>query len=147
MTSLLFLALVACSPSSPDAASSDVVADFGAEKSTQSGKYRVSIAFEPSPPVMSELFVARAVVKDRDGEPIEDATVALNATMPHHGHGMMTSPRDEPGVCDDEGTCTHPGGVYETSGFKFHMGGPWTVTAVVTGPNGVDDTSFIYEMQ
>ncbi|MFT6142924.1 MAG: hypothetical protein ACJAZO_000080 [Myxococcota bacterium] len=96
---------------------------------------------------MSELFTASATVKDSAGEPIEDATVLLNAEMPHHGHGMMTSPRDEPGVCDEDGTCIHPGGVYETTGFKFHMGGPWTVSVLVTGPNGVDDVTYIYDMQ
>ncbi len=140
----LVLFIAACSGGSTQPEAAEV---FGAERETQSGAYLVSVAFDPAPPGMSDLFTARATVKDSAGEPIEDASVSLNAMMPHHGHGMMTSPRDEPGVCDDEGTCTHPGGIYETSGFKFHMGGPWTVVVVVTGPNGVDDVTYIYDMQ
>ncbi len=138
------LLFAACTSGPTEPESADV---FGAERETQSGTYLVSVAFDPDPPGMSDLFTARATLKDSAGVPIEDATVSLNATMPHHGHGMMTSPRDEPGVCDDDGTCTHPGGVYETSGFKFHMGGPWTVAVIVTGPNGVDDVTYIYDMQ
>jgi len=145
MKTLALMLLMGCSGSPSD--EPEATDAFGAERRTQSGKYLVSVALDPDPPGMSDLFRVRATVKDRTGEPIEDATVVMNATMPHHGHGMMTSPRSEPGECDDDGVCTHPGGVYESSGFKFHMGGPWTMTVVVTGPNGVDDTSFIYEMR
>ena len=139
----LLLGVFGCSGEAP----AEVPEVFGAERLTQGLKYQVSLVLDPNPPVISELFTARVVLKDSVGEPIEDATVSLNATMPHHGHGMMTAPRDEPGVCDDQGVCTHPGGIYETTGFKFHMGGPWTVSIDVIGPNGRDDLSFIYEMQ
>ena len=40
-----------------------------------------------------------------------------------------------------------PDGIYISDGFKFHMGGAWTVTVEVQGPRGEDRTSFVYEMQ
>jgi len=145
VTALLLL-LAACGTSaSVDAP--DAVPAFGAQKWTQSHQYQVSLTLDPDPPPMSELFAVQAVLLDRVGDPIEDATVSLNAQMPQHGHGMMTSPRDEPGAdCDASGVCTHAGGVYRTTGFKFHMAGAWTVTADIVGPNGRDDVSFLYEM-
>lgn len=132
--------LVACGPPAADEG------PWGAQKRSQGGKYLVAMAFEPEAPAMSELFVARATVVDPAGAPVEDATVRLDALMPHHGHGMMTAPRPDPGACDAAGQCVHPGGVYRSSGFKFHMGGPWTVVVEITGPAGPDDVSFIYEM-
>lgn len=123
-------------------------ATFGSSKATQGKRYQVALELVPEPPPMGELFEVRAVLRDRDGQPVETARVELNARMPHHDHGMETDPVAEPGVCDDEGACRHPGGIYETSGFKFHMGGAWTITvAVVEGPFGPDNTSFVYFMQ
>lgn len=118
------------------------------ERTTQGGKYTLQIASEPAVPVMGELFTMKARLLDAAGEPIEDATVVMDARMPHHNHGMETDPIDDPGRCPPEGgRCVHPDGTYTTRGFKFHMGGAWTVTVDVQGPRGADNTSFVYEMQ
>ena len=122
---------------------------WGAERRTQQGLYRVSLEIDPDPPGIGDLFVARATVLDRVGEPIEDAEVTLDARMPHHGHGMETLPQMDEGVCPegDEGRCTHPGGVYTSRGFKFHMSGPWTMMVDVQGPLGHDSLAVIYELE
>lgn len=119
---------------------------WGSAKETQGRKYVVALETEPDPPGMSELFVLVATVTDRDGKPIENAKVKLNARMPQHNHGMMTEPKPVAGVCD--GTdCRWPGGIYRSEGFKFHMGGEWTVTVEVDAPMGFDNTSFLYPMR
>lgn len=132
-------------PSAPDA--SDAAEGWRATRWTQGRKYQVTLELHPNPPAMGELFEVRARLLDRAGEPIEDAKVRLDARMPQHDHGMMTDPIDDPGVCDDAGTCRHPDGVYTTRGFKFHMGGEWTILVSVEGPLGPDNTSFVYEMR
>jgi len=113
---------------------------------TQNGKYTVEVSFDPAEPAMGALFTAQAKVLLRDGTAMEAGEVVLNATMPHHGHGMMTDPKELPGTCDDDGACTHPEGLFRTEGFKFHMPGEWTVTVQVVGPEGPDSTSFVYVM-
>ena len=72
------LLFAACTSGPTEPESADV---FGAERETQSGTYLVSVAFDPDPPGMSDLFTARATLKDSAGVPIEDATVSLNATV------------------------------------------------------------------
>ncbi len=113
---------------------------------TQSGLYVVALSFDPSAPEVGALFRAEARVTSRDGTPLEAGKVALDARMPQHNHGMETDPVDLPGVCDAAGACTHPGGLFQTDGFKFHMPGAWTVTVEVTGPRGPDTTSFVVEV-
>ncbi|MBA2320862.1 MAG: FixH family protein [Deltaproteobacteria bacterium] len=140
---ILAIALACGSPS----ATNDPVEPpaWGAARTTQNGKYEVTLVTEPDPPVRGELFEVSARFTELDGTPIEDGKVSLDARMPQHNHGMMTDPVDDPGHCDAAGAkCTHPGGVYEASGFKFHMGGEWTITVDVVGPRGPDSTSFVY---
>lgn len=118
---------------------------WGAPRTTQSGRYRVSLETTPDLPPRGELFRVTAVLTEPNGTPIEDGKVALDARMPQHNHGMMTDPIDDLGQCDPAGVnCKHPGGRYEASGFKFHMGGEWTITVDVVGPRGPDNTSFVY---
>lgn len=138
-------------PSEPDPAGARTAAAaeqaWGATRATQARKYQVSLEVVPEAPPMGELFTVRANLRTREGEPVETARVALDARMPQHDHGMMTDPIDDPGTCDDDGACRHPGGIYETEGFKFHMAGKWTVTVtVLEGPRGPDNTSFVYDM-
>lgn len=119
---------------------------MSAERQTQAGLYTVKVTSSPEIPKMGELFTVQAVVTDRYDRPMEGGKVILDARMPHHNHGMETKPIEDEGTCDDEGVCLHPGGVFTSEGFKFHMGGEWTITIAVNGPLGTDTTSFVYEM-
>lgn len=153
MMAWLWLAL-ACSGPAP-APAVEAPPAWGAEKLTQSGQYFVSLEMTPAPPGMGELFRVSATLKDKDRVPIEDAQVVLAARMPQHNHGMETDPIADPGLCPsapaDPGApavrCTHASGVYSYDGFKFHMGGEWTITVDVAGPRGPDSTSFVYDMR
>ncbi|MCB9759293.1 MAG: FixH family protein [Alphaproteobacteria bacterium] len=114
---------------------------------TQRGLYRVELAFTPEPPPLSRLFEVQATVRDaRGGAPVTDAVVAIDAQMPDHGHGMSTQPVNEPPPGCAEAPCTHPDGVYRTTGMKFHMPGRWTVSVDVQGPAGSDRAVIPYEM-
>ncbi len=167
MLALVALPMAACTGSAPTRPDPVVAnADFGQVKPTQSGRYRVGLALEPDPPPLGELFSVRATITLPDGTPLQNAVVTLDARMPQHDHGMETRPRVRPGVCGDTDApaagasaagdddtdaaeaapCLHPGGIYRADGFKFHMGGAWTVLVTVDGPKGPDSTSFVYEM-
>ncbi len=155
---VLFSGMLACSESSstPDAGKTveAVESDWGGVHATQSGKYRVTVRSEPDPPEMGEFFTLEATITREDGTPVERAQVDLDARMPQHNHGMMTDPVMQPGDCeavpDDDPTpkrCVHEGGVYRADGFKFHMGGEWTILIDVQGPIGPDRTTFVYDMR
>lgn len=134
---IALVALLACGDPAVPAA-------WNAARPTQLKRYEVALAVVPDPPPMGELFVVQATVT-AGGQPIEDGKVTLNAMMPQHGHGMQTDPVNDPGVCVNA-VCKHPGGVYKTSGFEFHMGGEWTITVNIDGSEGQDSTSFVYKM-
>ncbi|MEZ4318552.1 MAG: FixH family protein [Myxococcota bacterium] len=119
---------------------------WGSLRTTQGGMYEVSVRMIPEKPAVNDLFSLEATVR-ADGEPLETATVVLDARMPQHDHGMMTQPKLEPGDCVPDGPCTHVGGVYTAAGFKFHMGGAWTLSVDVNGPSGTDRATFIYAIQ
>ena len=139
--------LVACAGDGSGAVAAPPAA-WNAPKVTQSGKYEVALSLSADPPPLGELFTVSARVRDKDGTPIDDGTVTLDARMPQHNHGMETDPIDDPGQCDPAGgRCKHPDGVYQATGFKFHMGGEWTITVDVVGPRGPDSTSFVYTLR
>jgi hypothetical protein len=108
--------------------------------------YSITYTTDPSPIVLGQLFTIDAVVTDaHSGEPIQTGTVAINARMPQHGHGMPTKPEDDPGVCGS-GACSHPAGHYLTRGMKFHMAGDWMIRFDVTGPGGIDHLEVPYRL-
>jgi hypothetical protein len=135
-------------PTSVDPSVASVAAPAAKTLTTQSGTYELSVVFDPPAPEMGALFdVVATVVDRRTKEPLVQGKVTLNARMPQHGHGMETDPAQDAGACDKDPTCPHEGGVFRTKGFKFHMGGEWTVTVEVVGASGTDSTSFVYELK
>jgi len=101
---------------------------------------------EPAPIPLAQLFTAVVQVRDaRTGALVEDAKVKVDATMPHHGHGMTTKPVPDEGVCAD-GVCRHADGLYRTEGMKFHMPGEWTVHVEVDGPAGPDRVDLVWAL-
>lgn len=53
---------------------------------------------------------------------VMDATLAVTATMPAHGHGMNQEPTVQ----------AHGDGTYTASGMLFHMEGQWELAVTVT---------------
>lgn len=153
------IALLAGCTGAPPPTPAEQNRNFGAEKPTQVGRYLVTLAFEPDPPVLGELFEVDARVALPDGLPLETGKVTLDARMPQHEHGMETRPIVDEGACTEvppdsdadsdapaNRKCRHPDGRYRAKGFKFHMSGKWTVLVNVDGPGGPDSTTFIYRM-
>ena len=96
------------------------------EGQTALSLYRVRYETEPSPLPLGRLFTVRTTVTDAvTGVPVTGGTVAVNARMPDHGHGMETAPESAPG--------DPAAGEYVTRGMKFHMPGSWTLTVDVGG--------------
>ncbi len=135
--------LTGCSGSASDAddppGEHSLAAGWGGEQPSQKGLYKVRLASEPASPETGDLFTMALTLQSKDGTPIDDATVSLDAQMPQHGHGMMT----RPALIEED----HADGVYRFEGFKFHMRGRWTLEATIETPAGHDTHLVVYEQQ
>jgi hypothetical protein len=68
-----------------------------------------------------------------NGQPVSNATIAVDGGMPEHGHGLPTRPRI---------TKSLGNGAYELSGLRFNMGGWWELKLTIDTPDGVDTVTF-----
>ena len=94
------------------------------ELASNGGGYlvRVRPSLEPIPE--NEAFALTVWVFDprRPTEPLADVTLAADAGMPEHGHGMNRVPA----------VARRDDGGFEVSGMLFHMGGSWELYLDVT---------------
>jgi hypothetical protein len=106
--------------------------DLSRTKATAGGLYDVSIEPESEPVSTGRLHSWIAAVKTPEGEPVVDATIAIDGGMPDHGHGLPTAPK-----------ASHIGdGHYRIEGVRFNMGGWWELHLSINGPAGKDEVTF-----
>ena len=107
--------------------------EFGlGPRTSAAGRYVATL--EPATPLRPrQMQTVRVVVRDADGQAIDDAQIAIDGGMPQHGHGLPTRPRVTRSLGD---------GLYEIEGVRFNMGGWWEFTLAITGPRGVDTVTF-----
>lgn len=85
------------------------------------GELTLRVSTEPEPATLGDNTL-RIEIKDAQGQPVTDATIALEYTM------------DMPGMMIDKAQASHTGaGVYEAT-VRFTMAGPWGVTVSVQRP-------------
>lgn len=85
------------------------------------GHLKLRVSTEPAPARLGDNTL-RIEIKDAQGQPVTDATIALEYTM------------DMPGMMIDKAQASHTGqGVY-TAQVRFTMAGPWGVTVSVQRP-------------
>jgi hypothetical protein len=107
--------------------------DYSTTRLSASGLYEVSfMVSEPEIPI-NRLHTWTLHVETADGQPIEDATIAVDGDMPQHGHGLPTRPQ----VTQNLGN-----GDYLVEGMKFQMGGWWVMDFDVTVAGQTDRVSF-----
>ena len=88
----------------------------------EAGEVRFLVEFGEEPLRLQGFFTLRTRAIDlRTGEPLADARLEVDVTMPDHGHGMTTAPR----------TVAEGPGRFLTSGCKLHMPGTWEVSLLL----------------
>jgi hypothetical protein len=106
------------------------VGEGALEGRSESGRYALRLALEPSRPAAGALFAVVTTVRDvLTDELIDGARLEVDATMPEHGHGMMTRPVHE----------ALGGGRYRSEGLKLHMPGRWELVARLQLEERVDE--------
>jgi hypothetical protein len=107
--------------------------DLALSKPTAYGTYVASLAADQSPIPVGSIHTWTVKVTTPDGIPAKDVTIAIEGSMPQHGHGLPTRPE----VTTDLGDGNHL-----IEGMKFNMPGWWTLTVSIDGPKGPDKATF-----
>lgn len=104
---------------------------------TDGGSYLVMYSTSPGTIPLNESFSLTAMVHDNadTSRMIMDASVAVDARMPEHGHGMNTAPEVTSG---EDGT-------YTAEGMLFHMAGTWEIMVDVTRDGATEEAVFEVE--
>ena len=107
--------------------------DLSRSRTTANGLYVAAIEPESPDIKQGELHSWILTVKTPDGEPVDDAKVAVDGGMPDHNHGLPTSP---------EMTQHLGGGRYRIEGMKFSMSGWWELKFDISSTPGSDSVTF-----
>jgi hypothetical protein len=107
--------------------------DLSLTRTTEGGLYVSSLQPDISPVPVGATHSWTVEVATPDGAPVEGAVISIEGGMPHHGHGLPTSPR----VTQSLGE-----GRYLIEGVKFNMPGWWTLTLHIDGSSGPDEATF-----
>jgi hypothetical protein len=127
---LLALATAGCAMG-PSAQARQV--DTASTRATDQGVFQVSYQSDLEPAQINQLHAWTLHVDNNAGEPVDDATIQVTASMPDHGHGMPT----DPVVTEALG-----GGDYRVEGLKYSMPGWWTLTLEITAQGQTDQVTF-----
>ncbi|MFN7134666.1 MAG: FixH family protein [Myxococcales bacterium] len=108
-------------------------ADLSTTRTSPSGLFTASYTPDVTPVPLRKLHTWTIEVRDRDGRPVDGATLTVDGGMPDHGHGLPTQPAVREAI---------GGGRYVVDGMKFNMGGYWVVDVTVSGSAGKDTVRF-----
>jgi hypothetical protein len=107
--------------------------EFGlGPRTSASGRYVATL--EPARPLRTrQMQTVRVIVRDAEGQAIDEARISIDGGMPQHGHGLPTRPRVTRSLGE---------GIYEIEGVRFNMGGWWEFTLAIAGSRGADTVTF-----
>jgi hypothetical protein len=112
-------------PTSPEA--------YASTRPSESGVFRVSYRSNPAALPLNALHTWTLTVETAGGEPVREADIAVEVTMPEHGHGMPTKPAVTKSFGD---------GTYLVEGLKFSMPGWWVLTFKIRADAASDVVTF-----
>lgn len=102
-------------------------------RTAANGLYLASIEPEVPDIKQGELHSWILTVKTANGDPVDDARIAVDGGMPEHRHGLPTSP---------VATGSLGEGRYRIEGVKFSMSGRWELRFDISSPHGSDTVTF-----
>ncbi len=86
-------------------------------------------------PKIGELFTVTSRVFDAQGHAAGQGDFSVDATMPDHGHGMMTQPTHKSTIS----------GTWRSEGLKLHMPGHWQIVANFESAEARDTCRFDWQ--
>ncbi|HMB24639.1 MAG TPA: FixH family protein [Anaerolineales bacterium] len=112
--------------------------NYSTTRTSEDGLFKVSYAPSTGTVPVNQMHQWTLHVETADGQPVEDATIAVDGDMPQHGHGLPTQPR----VTENLGN-----GDYLVDGMKFQMGGWWLMDFTITANGKTDAVHFNMMLQ
>lgn len=107
--------------------------DYSTTRLSDNGLFEVSYTASTGTVPVNQMHQWTLHVETADGQPVEDATIAVDGDMPQHGHGLPTRPQ----VTQNLGN-----GDYLVEGMKFQMGGWWLMDFTITANGQTDAVHF-----
>ncbi len=107
--------------------------DYSNTRVSENGLFRVSYVSSQDIVPVNQMHQWTLHVETADGQPVENATIAVDGDMPEHGHGLPTRPQ----VTKYLGN-----GDYLVEGMKFQMGGWWVMDFTITANSNTDAVHF-----
>lgn len=135
---LLFLGCVIAACQAEESTAAKKVPD-GLAQDTSWGSFHVKVVPQPNPIPFNQLFgLAIAVSPAKNhGQALSDATVAVDARMPAHNHGMNLQPR----------VTSAGAGNFRADGLLFHMPGTWELYVDVTRAAEMERATFVINVE
>ena len=97
--------------------------------------YHVSYQSKLEPLPLNQIHRWVLHIKNKDGQPVENAIVLIDGGMPAHNHGLPTQP-----VATEIGN-----GDYLVEGMKFSMTGMWEIWFHIQSNTVTDKVKFVLE--
>jgi hypothetical protein len=107
--------------------------DYSNTRVSENCLFRVSYVSSQDIVPVNQMHQWTLHVETADGQPVENATIAVDGDMPEHGHGLPTRPQ----VTKYLGN-----GDYLVEGMKFQMGGWWVMDFTITANSHTDAVHF-----
>jgi hypothetical protein len=107
--------------------------DYSNTRVSENGLFRVSYVSSQDIVPVNQMHQWTLHVETAEGQPVENATIAVDGDMPEHGHGLPTRPQ----VTKYLGN-----GDYLVEGMKFQMGGWWVMDFTITANSHTDAVHF-----
>jgi hypothetical protein len=107
--------------------------DTATERASDQGLYQVSVQSNMDPVAINEIHTWTLHVETSNGQPVDDANIAINGGMPAHNHGFPT----EPQITENLGN-----GDYLIEGVRFNMTGWWEMRFEIAAGGQSDTVSF-----
>lgn len=102
-----------------------------ATQTTDGGNFEVTVQPEGGEIVRNQHFSLELKLLAKDGD-LAGVTVAVDADMPAHQHGMNTKPQ----------VIALDGGAFRAEGMLFHMAGGWVIAVDVTRGDETERASY-----
>lgn len=107
--------------------------DYSNTRVSENGLFRVSYVSSQDIVPVNQIHQWTLHVETADGQPVENATIAVDGDMPEHGHGLPTRPQVKKYLGN---------GDYLVEGMKFQMGGWWVMDFTITTNSYTDAVHF-----
>ena len=103
--------------------------------STDAGTFYVSYEIDGSPTVGTTFSMTVSVFESDETTPVDDATLALEESMPGMGHGMDTEPE----------ITANGDGTFSVTNLAYTMAGTWRYDFTITAGDRSDTIAFAVE--